>query len=321
MLNLQNKASIDISENEIMKYGENLLKSLLFDRTTRRNIIWGTTDYENLGEVYKAQFPITIDLITGENKDIIQPRIYKGKTDQTSRTQKKAEVFTPSWMCNEQNNLIDKLWFGREGVFNTQENKMWSSTRDPIGFEDKPGKRWKDYVDAKRLEIACGEAPYLVSRYDTVSGEPIKITDRIGLLDRKLRIVCENTTDEEEWMKWTIRAFQSIYGFEFQGDNLLLARENLLYTFIDYLKYKFNRKPTLSELKTIADIISWNLWQMDGIQLTVPFRAVSEQYHQMTMDEIKPGSQPEPCFCKIRDWRSKETITYASLVKEKGGAH
>lgn len=318
---MQNKASIDISENEIMKYGENLLKILLFDRTTRRNIIWGTTDYENLGEAYKAQFPITINLITGENKDIIQPRIYKEKTDQTSRTKKKAEVFTPSWMCNEQNNLIDKLWFGREGVFNTQENKMWSSTRDPIGFEDKPRKRWKDYVDAKRLEITCGEAPYLVSRYDTVSGEPIKITDRIGLLDRKLRIVCENTTDEEEWMKWTIRAFQSIYGFEFQGDNLLLARENLLYTFIDYLKYKFNRKPTLSELKTIADIISWNLWQMDGIQLTVPFRAVSEQYHQMTMDEIKPDSQPEPCFCKIRDWRSKETMTYASLVKEKGGAH
>lgn len=317
---MRNKASIDISENEILKYGESLLNILLFDRTTRHNIIWGTTDYESLGEAYKAQFPITANLIIGENQDIIQPRIYKEKTNQTSRTRDKAEVFTPSWMCNEQNNLIDKLWFGREGVFNIQKNKKWTSTHEPIEFEDKPRKRWKDYVDAKRLEITCGEAPYLVSRYDTVTGTPIKIEDRIGLLDRKLRVVCENTTNEEEWMKWTIRAFQSIYGFEFQGDNLLLARENLLYTFIDYLKSKFDREPSFTELKAVAGIISWNLWQMDGIQLTVPFQAMLEQYHQITMGKNNPENQAEPCFCKIRDWRSKETMTYASLVHNEGGA-
>ena len=37
--------------------------------------------------------------------------------------------------------------------------------------------------------------------------------------------------------------------FEFQGDNLLLARENLLYTFIDYMRYALKRTPTLNELK------------------------------------------------------------------------
>lgn len=318
---MQNKVSIDISENEIMHYGESLLNILLFDRTTRRNIIWGTSDYEHLGYAYKAEFPITLNLITGEHKDVIQPRIYKEKNSQASRTKDKAEVFTPSWMCNEQNNLIDKSWFGYEGVFNTQKNQKWISTQNPIEFKDKPKKRWKDYVDAKRLEITCGEAPYLVSRYDTVTGSPIKITDRIGLLDRKLRVVCENTDNESDWMKWTVRAFQSIYGFEFQGDNLLLARENLLYTFIDYLKFKFDRDPSYKELKDIADIISWNLWQMDGIQLTVPFRAISEQYHQLTLEETLSEGQSEPCFCKIRDWRSKETITYASLVRNEGGAH
>ena len=208
---------IDVSENEIMQFGEKLLGIILFDRTTRRNIIWGTTDYEYLGSAYKAEFPITIDLITGVNKDIIQPRILKEKENQTSRTKDKAEVFTPSWMCNEQNNLIDKSWFGREGVFNIQKNKVWTSTTEPIVFEDIPNKRWTDYVDAKRLEITCGEAPYLVSRYDTVTGRPIEIHERIGLLDRKMRVVCENASTEEDWMKWTVRAFQSIYGFEFQG--------------------------------------------------------------------------------------------------------
>ena len=60
-----------------------------------------------------------------------------------------------------------------------------------------------------------------------VTGETIPIAKRIGLLDRKLRVVSENTETEEEWFTWTKRAFQSVYGFEYQGDSLLLARENL----------------------------------------------------------------------------------------------
>lgn len=48
-------------------------------------------------------------------------------------------------------------------------------------------------MDARRIEISCGEAPYLVSRYDTVTGEFIELLSRIVLLDRKLRVVTENT--------------------------------------------------------------------------------------------------------------------------------
>lgn len=86
MEDFQNSSSIDISENEILKYGDSILNILLFDRTTRRNIIWGTSDYESLGDAYRAQFPITINSITGDNKDIIQPRIYKKKASQFIRT-------------------------------------------------------------------------------------------------------------------------------------------------------------------------------------------------------------------------------------------
>lgn len=312
---MHNSASIESPEDEILRYGDSLLNTLLLDRTTRRNIIWGTTDYEIYGEDYKAQFPIKINLITGENISIIQPRVYKEKDSQACRTKDKAEVFTPSWMCNEQNNLIDKAWFGRDGVFNTQENKRWITNREPIPFENRPRKRWKDYVDGKRLEITCGEAPYLVSRYDTVTGAPIPIEDRIGLLDRKLRVVSENTQTEEEWILWTIRAFQSTYGFEFQGDNLLLARENLLCTFIEYFRFRFDRDPSFKDAKAIAHIISWNLWQMDGMLFTVPFRAISEQYRQIHLLGLPDEKKPEPCYCKIKDWRSKSTVTYASLVQ------
>lgn len=58
-------------------------------------------------------------------------------------------------------------------------------------------------MDSKRLEITCGEAPYIVSRYDAATGEIIPIERRIGILDRKLRVVNENTETEEDWLFWT----------------------------------------------------------------------------------------------------------------------
>ena len=311
-----NISTIDISENELLKYGDSLLSILLFDRTTQRNIIWGTSDYEDYGDEYRAQYPIEIHLITGSNKNIIQPRVYKEKANQTSRTKNKAEVFTPSWICNAQNNLVDNSWFGRKDVFNIEGYKSWISTIEPIIFEDKRGKRWTDYVDARRMEITCGEAPYLVSRYDAVSGEPIQLQSRIGLLDRKLRIVNENATTDEKWEKWTIRAFQSIYGFDFQGDSLLLARENLLYTFIDNYKYRYGNSPSLKILKKIATIISWNIWQMDGITYTIPYSVVAKQYEQLSFVDELEETESKPCYCQIKDWRAKETVLFVSLVKK-----
>ena len=50
------------------------------------------------------------------------------------------------------------------------------------------------------------------------------------MLDRKLRVVNENVDNEKEWLKWTKKAFESVYGFEYQGDNLFFARVNLVIT-------------------------------------------------------------------------------------------
>ena len=83
------------------------------------------------------------------------------------------------------------------------------------------------------MEITCGEGPYLTSRYDLVAGTEIPLHDRIGLLDRKFRVISENAADRNEWIKWAVRAIQATYGFDAQGDNVLLARENLLYDFCE----------------------------------------------------------------------------------------
>ena len=186
-------ALIDIREDDLLELSAEVLDTLLRDHTTGKNIFWATHDYEALGSDYDYHSQILPTLITGKHGMVIRPRVLKSKENQTDRAKDMAEVFTPSWVCNAQNNLVDEAWFGHKDVFNTEDtaNHTWKANPDKISFPEN--KTWKDYVRATRLEMACGEAPYLVSRYDATTGEPIPLQERLGLLDRKLRVVSENT--------------------------------------------------------------------------------------------------------------------------------
>lgn len=266
-------ARIDILEDEIKRLSPELLDILLKDHTTQRNIFWATDNYAYRGPAYQFADQITVEAITGKNGDVIVPRALKTRQQQQQRSREMAEVFTPSWICNKQNNLVDNAWFGRENVFNTEKDNAdgshtWIPSDGKIEFPD--GKTWRDYVTENRLEITCGEAPYLVSRYDTVSGLPLPVEMRVGLLDRKLRVVSENTEKSGEWLAAAKAALRSTYGYEWQGDNLLLARENLLYTVRDYYRAKFGCELPAQSLPGLAYIISWNIWQMDGLKGVIP---------------------------------------------------
>lgn len=302
---------IDISEDWLLSLGQDILATLLKDRTTDKNIIWATNDYESRGEGYGFHDQITIEKITGENHGIIRPRITKTQDQQRQRSRDKAEVFTPSWVCNAQNNLIDEAWFGRKDVFNTVSiaedgSHTWQPTPSPITFPE--GKTWLDYVKDTRMEITCGEAPYLASRYDTTTGLPIPLSHRIGLLDRKLRVISENVDDPEEWMKMANLAYTNIYGYEWQGDNLLLARETLFVTFIEYCQDKFGMQPDLKSLFGVAYIISWNLWQMDGLKFCLP--------GQEPIDGAFSGLFEEDSnMCMVMDWEKNKPIKFKTLVK------
>lgn len=297
------------------------LNILLKDRTTEKNIIFATEAYEGVDFTTE----ITRRILLSNSLDI-RPRVLKSLEEQTQRTRKKAEVFTPAWICNKMNNRCDVDWFGRKNVFNTEQPQGWLSTTEKIQFP--VGKNWKDYVVSTRLEITCGEAPYLVSRYDAATGEIIPIDQRIGILDRKLRVINENTKNRNTWKQWVYRAFESVYGYEFQGDNLLIARINLLETFCEYTMQRWNEMPTDSELKRIARIISWNLWQMDGIHGVIPYKGAvtmepdeNEPYQMTVFDFMELGSQfeqvddevetlPEITKCKIYDWQANKIILY-----------
>lgn len=318
--------NINIKENDLYRLDNRLLEVLLTDRTTKKNLIWATDNYASMGIGYQFADNISVYSITKRNGRIIKPRVEKSKKEQSERVKSKAEVFTPSWICNAQNNLIDNAWFGYEGAFNTEKRKNWVANTAKITFPD--GKTWQDYVKENRLEITCGEAPYLVSRYDTVTGKEISIRERIGLLDRKLRIVSENVNSESMWVEWAKNAFKSIYGFDWQGDNVLLSRENLLCAFIDYYIDKFNNFPTIECLLEIAEIISWNIWQMDGLKFVIPNSCKSvdkteiflfgEEHQKVECEGCKTNNpyKHSGIYCYIMDWSANRKVKFVSLIKK-----
>lgn len=321
---------IDILENELIEKYPDVLEILLRDQTTQKNIFWATDNYEHFGDSYIFNSEIFPELITGEKGNVIMPRVYKDKILQLSRSKGMAEVFTPAWVCNAQNNLVDNSWFGKESVFNREillknGTKSWETTKEKVVFPK--GKTWQDYVCDTRLEISCGEAPYLISRYDTTTGEFIKVEDRIGILDRKLRVVNENVDSINEWLKAAKSAYKSTYGFEWQGDSLLLARESLLITFIENFTLKFETEPPLECLQNIAEIISWNIWQMDGLKGVIPnsckdeITEISDFFDTRTEIKKCKGCETQNIklhngiYCSIMDWDIEKAIKFISLLE------
>ncbi len=316
---------IDILENQILEKYPEVLDILLRDHTTQKNIFWATNNYEQLGKRYSFESQILTNLITGKHGNVIMPRVQKDKILQQTRAKDMAEVFTPSWICNAQNNLIDNAWFQKEGVFNKETKQSdgtnnWTVNNNKISFSK--AKTWKHYVRDKRLEIACGEAPYITSRYDTTTGKFIPIENRIGIIDRKLRVINENVDISGEWLKATQIAYKSTYAYEWQGDSLLLAREAMLYTFIENYKFKFGKEPLLKSIKYIAYIISWNVWQMDGLKGVVPNSCKTTHKTNVNLFGVEE-TQTSFCqgclkedlakhngiYCLIKDWFNKDKST------------
>ena len=328
------------------RYPTFILKTLLCDRTTGRNIIWADNEYEALGDGYMGDDEITVEKITGMNSGVIKPRIAKEQERQSQRTKSRAEVFTPSWLCNQMNNDLDEAWFGRRDVFNTEvvaddDVKTWMATAEPVTFPKSKGRGWHAYVEAPRLEITCGEAPFVCSRYDTVTGDELPVGERVGFLDRKLRIVTEKAKTRKEWGCRALDALRATYGFEYQGDNLLIARINVLETFAEHFRDRWGSDPERDELEQAAWIVSWNFWQMNGFTDAVPtnkmgaevestlgtfeepepepiqpslFDLFDDMFTGETTEEAKEEEPKERVpLCVIYDWQNGEPFEFATL--------
>ena len=308
--------SCDIQSDVMRADKRRVLGLLLQDKTSKRNILWGTDMYAERGTAYAHDSEITPELITGVHAGLIRSRAQKHQEQQSERTRTHAEVFTPMWVCAMMIDALDDDWFGAQHVFTDESGERTQRVEFP------EGKTWQDYVRSTRLEITCGEAPFLVNRYDAATGEPVPVEKRIGILDRKLRVVDENAVDEDEWVHWVLLAFRSTFGYEFQGDNLLIARLNLLATFEEYLDHRWHREATDRELRKIANIIVWNVWQMDGLTYRIPFDTTSDAPMDLFESAGLEDSQEVPAArrisrCRIYDWSSNRSQV---LVSERGKA-
>jgi hypothetical protein len=299
--------NIDILEHTLCRTG-NLLDILLLDRTSKKNIIWATDSYEKYGKEFLFNMRIKRGLVIGKYSLLIQPRAAKSLEEQRRRTKDKAEVFTPLKIVDRMNKAVENC------------------------FPNK--KNWQVLVRELKLEITCGEAPFIASRYDPTAhtGKLIPLGGRVGFLDKKLKVVSKYCQEKNEWIFWAKEALKASYGYEWQGDNVLLARENLLYTFIDYYKAKFKKTPTLKIQEEFAEIISWNIFQMDGLKYVVPMSC----HHEIkiikgmsTLFEEKPDTvekyECEGCkynrpnkhngrYAKIMDWNKNKVIRFVDLL-------
>jgi len=299
--------NIDIREDYLAKK-DNLLVILLQDKTTSQNILWATDSYESKDEMFAPLAQIKTELVTGIYGSLIQPRAVKSKEEQLYRTREKAEVFTPLSIVKQMNNACDTKRV-------TKNN-------------------WQEYVALLKLEITCGEAPYIVSRYDPVSDkqELLPLSKRVGFLDRKMSVISKYCDTHKEWVKWSKIAFQSSYGYEWQGDSLLIARENLLYTFIDYYQAQFKETPSIELQKEMAEIIVWNIFQMDGLKYVIPMSCKTEQVtikgEKTLFGKEEDRIAEKPCigcekktatnhngvYVKIMDWVKGKPIKFVDIV-------
>lgn len=303
-------SQIDIRENILRSKGR-VLDILLCDMTTHKNIIWATDSYIRLGKDYKPKKPILKIQITGLNGKRIQPRASKSREEQIRRTKDKAEVFTPLDVVGKMNSIV----------------------KHSLNLQSK--NTWQDDIKSIWLEITCGEAPFITGRYNPTSSSQIiiKPKNRVGFLDKKLQLINKHTANKEDWLSHAEIALKSCYGYEWQGDNLLIARENILLTTNDFFSEKFKKNLTIKQLERFAEIISWNIFQMDGLKFVIPMSC-----HHKT--EVIPGdltlfgelpdivekSECEGCkynrplkhngrYVKIMDWSNAKAVKFVSILK------
>ncbi len=116
----------DIWSGNVVRSSKRLLTILLKDNTLssesqQANIFWATDDYAS-AESGKHSFyeQIMPEDVAQNGCNLILPQVLKHRNTRSLRAKSKAEVFTPAWLCNAQNNLVDEAWFGESGIFNVE---------------------------------------------------------------------------------------------------------------------------------------------------------------------------------------------------------
>lgn len=263
-------APVDFSGALRALHRQGLLEALLLDRTTGTPITWATDAYRELGLGFMARDPITPARLLAPSPFVLRPRAAKPAADRAGRTKSHAEVSTPLWVCNR---MVDALGLPPEGT--------------------------EGLVEARCLEVACGEAPFLVQRHDPETGAAVPPGERRGVLDRKLRAVMEMAENANVFCNLARRAVRSTYAFELQGDSLLIARLSALLAVEEAFRARFGRGLSKRQLAPVVAAVGWNFFQMDALSGRVPVLAEWLPGGQMALFDIdnfalQPPDPPDP---------------------------
>jgi hypothetical protein len=305
-------SKIDVRENILRSKG-NVLDILLINKYSNKNIIWATDSYEKkYGKNYKSKKQMLKNQLTGKLGNIIQPRASKSREEQNKRTKEKAEVFTPLSVVKQMNTELEHS----------------------LGLPEE--HTWIDFVKTIWLEITCGEAPFIASRYNPTANTQkiIKPQNRVGFLDIKLKVISKHVDDKDDWLAHAETALKACYGYEWQGDNLLIARENILFTINDFYLDKFGKNIKTAQLEKFADIISWNIFQMDGLKYVMPMSCKHETKvtpGELTLfgetPDIIEKNECEGCkkndpfkhngkYAKIMDWEKNKKVRFVDILRD-----
>ena len=100
----------------------------------------------------------------------------------------------------------------------------------------------------------------------------------------------------------------------------------------DYYKNKFGHKPTLAVQQEFAEIISWNIFQMDGLKYVTPMSCkhvnrvipgeltlFGETPDTIEKDECEGCKYNRPTkhngrYSKIMDWSESKPIRFVDLL-------
>ena len=107
---------------------------------------------------------------------------------------------------------------------------------------------------------------------------------------------------------------------------MLIARENILLTVMEHYEALYDEIPNKDILIEFAEIISWNIWQMDGLKYVIPLSCHNEDIEEFTLIGTNiihkecPGCKKNAVtkhngiYCKIKDWKKNKTVKYVNVV-------
>ncbi|MBR6440010.1 MAG: Eco57I restriction-modification methylase domain-containing protein [Aeriscardovia sp.] len=126
-------------------------------------------------------------------------------------------------------------------------------------------------------------------------------------MDRKLQEADKSAEDDEDWMERAEAALKSVYGYEFQGDSLFIARANVLDAFLENFEARFCRVCDRDLLLKEANVVSWNFWQMDGRTQSPPVRGRTRSVNDLFNDNPP---------CRIRFWDQSRSTPFSNIRLE-----